>query len=84
MTNAAADDFDYLAMFDQTGAVCIERVAEIAAVEADMAAAKATSAARVARRLSHPCPRCSGNGFISAFQHIKAGECFACGGTGTR
>ena len=29
-----------------------------------------------------PCPKCMGSGRISSFQHIKGGECFACGGSG--
>lgn len=29
-----------------------------------------------------PCPKCMGSGRISAFQHIKGGECFTCGGSG--
>ena len=28
------------------------------------------------------CGKCSGQGRLSAFQHIKGGECFQCGGTG--
>lgn len=26
------------------------------------------------------CPRCSGQGYIQAFSHIKGGVCFLCGG----
>jgi transcription elongation factor Elf1 len=26
------------------------------------------------------CPRCSGQGYIQAFSHIKSGVCFLCGG----
>lgn len=29
------------------------------------------------------CAKCGGAGRLSAFQHIKGGECFRCGGTGT-
>lgn len=28
------------------------------------------------------CGKCSGQGRLSAFQHIKGGECFQCSGTG--
>lgn len=31
---------------------------------------------------SKRCPKCMGSGRISAFHHIKAGECFSCGGSG--
>ncbi len=30
-----------------------------------------------------PCPRCAGDGRISAYTHVKAGVCFRCGGAGT-
>jgi hypothetical protein len=29
------------------------------------------------------CAKCGGAGRVSAFQHIKGGECFRCGGSGT-
>lgn len=29
------------------------------------------------------CAKCGGAGRVSAFQRIKGGECFRCGGTGT-
>ena len=28
------------------------------------------------------CGRCGGRGYLPSFQHIKGGECFACGGQG--
>ena len=28
------------------------------------------------------CRRCGGKGYLPSFQHIKAGECFTCHGTG--
>ena len=31
---------------------------------------------------STPCARCGGQGSIPYFRHVKAGECFACRGTG--
>lgn len=61
----------------------------------DMAAARAAEAARIAAwhkdyaaipeatyRIIGGCGRCGGKGWISAFKHIKGGECFACGGQG--
>lgn len=61
----------------------------------EMAAARAAEAARIAAwhkdyaaipeatyRIIGGCGRCGGKGWISAFQHIKGGECFACGGQG--
>ena len=33
-------------------------------------------------RIIGGCGRCGGKGWISAFTHIKGGECFACGGQG--
>ena len=29
-----------------------------------------------------PCPKCAGKGRLAHYQHVKAGECFQCGGTG--
>lgn len=39
---------------------------------------------KTTKTISSPkrCGKCSGQGRLSAFQHIKGGECFQCGGTG--
>lgn len=66
-----------------------------AASDAALVAGRAAEAARIAAwhrdyaaipdatyRIIGGCGRCGGKGWISAFQHIKGGECFACGGQG--
>jgi len=36
----------------------------------------------VTEYVARPCCKCGGAKFLSAFQHIKGGECFRCGATG--
>ncbi len=59
--------------------------------EADHAASAAVMAHREAlmakpvvpaKTTANHCPKCMGSGRISAFTHIKGGECFTCGGSG--
>lgn len=33
--------------------------------------------------IDHTCPRCGGSGILECYQHVEAGVCFLCGGTGT-
>jgi hypothetical protein len=67
-----------------------EMAAARAAEPARIAAALAAEAARLAgvqhwlglHTRSIGCGRCGGRGYLPSFQHIKGGECFACGGQG--
>jgi hypothetical protein len=84
--NTAANDFDFLA------ALFAGETRTAAEIEADMNAARAVEAARIAAvkaalaapkaKPANACPRCSGSGYLPQFQHRKGGECFACGATG--
>ena len=59
------------------------RMAKARADEALLVAArKAVLAAPVVRTRPIGCGRCGGRGYLPSFQHIKGGECFACGGQG--
>lgn len=48
------------------------------------AAANPAAPALVVAPITPPkaCTRCDGAGRLPHFQHVKAGECFACHGTG--
>lgn len=83
----AANDTDFLA---ELFAGETRTAAEVAA---DMEAARAVEAARIAAvlaeraevaraKVANACPKCAGSGYLPQFAHRKGGECFACGATG--
>lgn len=90
MASTPETDTDYLVeLFGSPDGV--GESARLAGLERLQAQAKQERAARLATEQAiaeesrrYRCPRCAGTGHIPHFQHHKAGECFACGGTGKR
>jgi len=62
------------------GPACPVAAAALAASEAARVAAFNASVKKKKPVLC--CRRCGGKGYLPSFQHIKAGECFTCHGTG--
>jgi DnaJ-class molecular chaperone len=58
------------------------RAASLAAEAVRLAEFKAEMAAAAKAKAALSCPKCSGSGYIAAFQHYKSGYCFLCGGSG--
>jgi DnaJ-class molecular chaperone len=71
---------DFLEILFSGEAAAGPSVAEVAAAE--VAEMKADKAARDAVKAANRCPKCAGAGYLPQFAHRKAGECFACGGSG--
>lgn len=82
-----ANETDWLAeLFGATPQTSEEIAAGLARMAAEEAARlaglRAAEAARLAAQAAARCPKCAGRGRLPQFQHIKGGECFACGATG--
>lgn len=81
MTKTPAAQTDVCYLEELFGHMTEEDHAACAAVMAHRDALHAKPA-KPAKNAATPCPKCMGSGRISAFQHIKGGECFSCGGSG--
>lgn len=83
----AANEIDFLAVLfagetRTADEVAADMEAARAVEAARIAAVKADTAARAAAKIANACPRCAGSGYLPQFQHRKGGECFACGASG--